>query len=307
VEPDLSVVVASSSGETVLRHCLESLEPQAAEDEVIVATDVEASGIARLEARYPRFRFLRAPRGTSVFRLRALGIDQARGRLVVLTEDHCMAAPGWLQALRASHGAGRLIVGGPVDNGRQAGAYDWALYLCEYGAQMPPLRDGPARSLSGVNAAYDRALLAGCRGVWRDGFYEREVHEALRASGHRLHRSGTACVTSYLSLPLREAAAHRFRGGQRFGQYRRGRLPAVVRALQPVVALALPALLTGRALRSVALRRPRQLGAAARALGYMVALNAAWAAGEALGSLRPVAGPQAEALAPRGITSEREQ
>jgi len=64
-------VVASFSGETVLRHCLESLEPQAAEAEVIVATDVEASGIARLEARYPRFRFVRAPRGTPVFRLRS--------------------------------------------------------------------------------------------------------------------------------------------------------------------------------------------------------------------------------------------
>ena len=87
MDPDVSVVVASFSGEAVLRHCLESLEPQAAGAEVIVATDVEASGISRLEARYPGFRFVRAPRGTSVFRLRALGIDQASGRLVALTED----------------------------------------------------------------------------------------------------------------------------------------------------------------------------------------------------------------------------
>jgi len=170
VEPDVSVVVASFSGEAVLRHCLESLEPQAAGAEVIVATDVEASGIARLEARYPGFRFHRAPRGTSVFRLRVLGIDQARGRLVVLTEDHCTAAPGWLDALRASHGEGRAIVGGPVDNGRRVRAYDWALYLCEYAAQMPPLRDGPARALSGVNVSYPHDLLDECRGVWRDGF-----------------------------------------------------------------------------------------------------------------------------------------
>lgn len=297
MDPDVSVVVASFSGEAVLRHCLESLEPQAAGAEVIVATDVEASGISRLEARYPGFRFVRAPRGTSVFRLRALGIDQASGRLVALTEDHCTAAPGWLDALRASHGEGRAVVGGPVDNGQRARTYDWALYLCEYAAQMPPLRDGPARALSGVNVSYERDLLAACRGVWRAGFYENEVHDALQAWGHRLHRSGSACVASHLSLPLREAAAHLFRGGRRFGQYRRGRSSPAVRALLPVAALALPALLTARALRSVAVRRPRQLGATARALGYMVALNSAWAAGEAVGYLRPPAEPRAEAFA----------
>jgi hypothetical protein len=297
MDPDLSVVVASFSGEAVLRHCLESLEPQAAGAEVIVATDVEASGIARLEARYPAFRFLRAPRGTSVFRLRVLGIDQARGRLVALTEDHCTAAPGWLDALRAAHGEGRPVVGGPVDNGQRVRAYDWALYLCEYAAQMPPLRDGPTRALSGVNVSYEREILAGCRGIWRDGFYENEVHDALQAAGHRLHRVGRASVASHLSLSLRDAAGHLFRGGRRFGQYRRGRSSPAVRALLPVAALALPALLTWRSLRSVALRRPGQIGSAARGLGYILALNSAWAAGEALGYLRPPAEPRAEAFA----------
>jgi len=297
MEPEVSVVVASFSGETVLRHCLESLEPQAAEAEVIVATDVEASGIARLEARYPRFRFVRAPRGTPVFRLRSLGLDQARGRLVVLTEDHCTAAPGWLDALRADRERGHPVVGGPVDNGLPERASDWALYLCEYAAQMPPLRDGPAAALSGVNVAYEHDLLTACRAVWQDGFYENEVHDALRASGHRLHRSGSACVSTHLSLPLREAAAHLFRGGRRFGGYRRGRSPAAVRALLPVAALALPALLTLRVVRVVAVRRPRRLGAAVKALGYVVALNSAWAAGEAVGYLRPPERPQAEALA----------
>jgi glycosyltransferase involved in cell wall biosynthesis len=286
VEPDQSVVVASFSGEAVLRHCLESLEPQAAGAEVIVATDVERSGIARLEARYPGFRFLRAPRGTSVFRLRSLGIDQARGRWVALTEDHCTAAPGWLDALRAAHGDGRSVVGGPVENGHGARAYDWALYLCEYAAQMPPLRNGPARALSGVNVSYERELLAACRGVWADGFYENEVHDALLAAGHRLHRAAGARVASHLSLPLRQAAAHLFRGGRRFGQYRRGRSSPAVRALLPVGAL-----------RPVAARRPREIGSAARGLAYIVALNSAWAAGEALGYLRPPAEPRAEAFA----------
>ena len=38
----------------------------------------------------------------------------------------------------------------------------------------------------------------------------------------------------------------------------------------------------------------------ARGLGYVVALNSAWAAGEALGYLRLVGGPRAEPLAASG-------
>lgn len=299
MENGVSVVVASFSGEAALRRCLESLEPQTAEAEVIVAAEVEAAAVARLQARFPRLVFVRAPRGTSVFRLRAMGLERARGRLVVLTEDHCTAAPGWLDALLARHREGHPVVGGPVENGLTKGPYDWALYLCEYAAHMPPLRDGPAPALSGVNVAYERELLAGCVGLWQDAFYENEVHDALQASGIRLQRSGRAAVSTHLALPFREAAAHLFRGGRRFGRYRRGRSSPALRALLPVAALALPALLTWRVLRAVAARRPERLGAMARGLGYVVALNSAWAAGEALGYLRPLAGPRAEALAGR--------
>jgi len=285
VERDVSVVVASFSGERALGRCLESLEPQCAAAEVIVATDADADGVVRLEARFADFRFIRAPRSTTVFRLRAMAVELAGGRLVALTEDHCAAAPGWLDALRAHHRMGHAIVGGPVENGLAGRAYDWALYLCEYAAHMPPLGDGPAPALSGVNVAYDRQVLLGCRSVWQEAFYENEVHDALQASGHRLQRSGAAAVSSHLSLPLRDAAAHLFRGGRRYGRYRRARSSPAVRALLPVAALALPALLTWRVVRAVAARRPERLGITARGLAYIVALNSAWAAGEALGYL----------------------
>lgn len=295
--PDASVVVASFCGEPALRRCLQSLEPQADAAEVIVATDVEIQAVARLEARFPRFRFLPAPRGTSVFRLRAMGVPHASAPMVALTEDHCTADPGWLEALRAEHAAGHAVVGGAVENGIGASAYDWALYLCEYAAHMPPLRDGPARTLTGVNVAYDREALAGCRGVWSEAFYENEVHDALQAAGHPLRRAGSACVTSHLALPFRQASAHLFRGGQRFGAYRRGRASPTARALLPVAAPAVPALLTWRVARTIAARRPRLMGTFARALGHVAVLNGAWAAGEALGYLRSAGVPATEPLA----------
>jgi len=280
-----SVVVASFSGEAALRRCLESLEPQATGAEVVVATDADAGGVARLQERFPCFRFLSAPPGTSVFRLRSMGVDQASGPLVAMTEDHCTFAPGWLDALRAGLRNGHAIVGGPVENGLASRAYDVALYLCEYAAHMPPLQDGPVPALSGVNVAYERRLLLGCRGVWQEAFYENEVHDALRDLGHGLHRSGTASVTSHLSLPVRAAAAHLFRGGRRFGRHRRAHASPALRVVLPVGALALPALLTWRVLRVVTARRPERLAITARGLPCIVALNSAWAAGEALGYL----------------------
>jgi hypothetical protein len=145
--------------------------------------------------------------------------------------------------------------------------------------------DGPVPALSGVNVAYDRDALLGCRGVWQEAFYENEVHDALGAKGHALHRSGAATVTSHLSLPLRAAAAHLFRGGRRYGRHRRARVSPALRLVLPVAALALPVLLTWRVLRAVAARRPERLGTTLRGLPHVVALNSAWSAGEALGYL----------------------
>jgi hypothetical protein len=52
-ESDVSVVVASFSGEAALGRCLESLEPQAAAAEVVVATDAGAGAVGRLRERFP--------------------------------------------------------------------------------------------------------------------------------------------------------------------------------------------------------------------------------------------------------------
>jgi glycosyltransferase involved in cell wall biosynthesis len=288
--PDVSVVVASFSGEPALRRCLESLESQCAEGaEVIVASDLEASLREPLAARFPRVRFLQAPRGSGVFRLRARGVAEARGRLVALTEDHCTASPEWVDSLLAASRAGHPVVGGPVENGLEEGTYDWALYLCEYGAHMPPLPEGPAEILSGLNLAYDRALLDRCRETWREAFHENEVHDALRAQvpGFALHRVEKAVVTSHLDMSMTEAMAHLFQGARRYGRHRKSISPSGVRLLLPLATVALPPLLVWRELRNVAARRPRLLGKTVRGLPYIASLVSAWSAGEALGYLAP--------------------
>lgn len=289
--PDISVIVASFSGEATLVRCLESLADQAGSAEVIVPTTAPAEAVGRLEARFPGVTFLASPAGASVFRLRTLGVARARGRTVVLTEDHCTASPRWLAALSAASQAGHPVVGGPVENGLDRRVYDWALFFCEYAAFLPPQPEGPAAVVSGINVAYHRSALLQCRPAWSEAFHENEVHDALAAAGVRLHRAGQAVVASHLAMSLREAMGHLFGGARHYGGYRKSRASGAARGLLALAAPAVPAVLLWRIVRVVATRRPSRLVTLTLGLPYLACLLAAWTAGEALGYLAPTPTP----------------
>ncbi|MEE8525494.1 MAG: hypothetical protein V3T72_16275 [Thermoanaerobaculia bacterium] len=287
--PNVSVVVASFSGEQALDCCLESLEsqPQAVAIgetvELIVATCIESTALSRLQKRHPEVVFIAVPPPTDVFELRSVGVARARGQLVALTEDHVTVSRRWLEALRAAHGAGRGVAGGPVDHGGGG----WALFFCEYGLYMPPVGEGPVPTLSGVNAGYDRELLMGCRSTWEHGFHENEVHDALRAAGHELYLVPEASIESHLEMSFSAAARHLFSGGRQFAGYQESRSPRRVAIFRALASPAVPMVLLWRIFRRVARRRPRRLGRLLRVLPALVGLLSAWSAGEACGYLGP--------------------
>ncbi len=287
-----SVVVASFSGDEALCSCLDSLEPAHGDAEVVVAGAFDPARVETLRRRYGWAAFVAAPPGTSVFELRALGLRQASGGVVALLEDHCVVPPGWLSALRAGAESGEPhFAGGAVESGLVSSLRAWALYLVEYGALMPPVRDG-ARALLAVNAAYPRAALQACRPVWEQGFHDNEVHDALRASGHRPRVAAEATVRSHLRFPLGRAAGHLFAGGRRFGAYRRRRWSAAERLARILAAPLVPVTMLVRIFGRVLARRPGTLPRVVLALPHLACLLAAWSAGELVGHLTP---------APRGV------
>jgi len=283
---EISVVIASFTSEQALVRCLLSLTPQLAGGilaEVIAVASLPPAALESLERRFPEVRFLAAPATADVFRLRSLGAKEASGRQVALLEDHVTVAPGWLAEMASAHGEGMAIVGGPVDNGNTERAYDWALYFVEYGLYMPPWQAGEASILSGINVAYDRALLETCRPVWEEAFRENEVHDALRAAGHGLHQVPQAWVKSHLEMSFSTAAAHLFAGGCHFGRYRRSRARGLARLAWPLVSPAVPLVLAVRMVRRIVRRQPRRLWNLLAGKPYFLALLLAWSAGEALG------------------------
>ena len=279
-EPEFSVVVASWSGKEAMLRCLASLLPQCVGCEVLVASNRRGDVAAASGMGHPAVRFLSGPSAGSVFELRALGVRQARGRVVGLLEDHTTVSPRWVESLRAAHAQGCQVAGGPVENGLFARAYDVALYLCEYGIYMPGLPAGKTAMLSGINVAYNRDTLVRYREIWEKAFYETNVHSALQAAGYDLHLVPDAWVISHLSMELSEALGHLFEGGRHFGKFRLARATRAGRIFWRLAWPAVPLVLGGRLLRVVATRRRGYLRDFFRALPHLALLLGVWAAGE---------------------------
>lgn len=271
----ISVVVACGGGEEMLRGCLESLEPQRGAAEVIAVGAWGDEARARLAGRFPWARLLEAHPEESVFRRRARGLEASGGALLVLLEDHCRPPAGWLAALTRGDQA---AVGGPLSAESPRSLRSFALFLVEYSALLPPLPDRDATLLA-VNAAYTRAVLFAVADRWRDGFYDNEVHDALRASGHPVCPARDAVVESRLDLPAAAACRHLHSGGRRYGGY------AAHRVARVLAAPLLPVLLLGRIAFRVAGRRPGWLPRTVLAGPWLLVFLAAWSAGEGLGAL----------------------
>jgi hypothetical protein len=111
--PDLSVVVALISGaKGDVARCLDALHRQntAIDMEILVPYDQPASNVTELAARFPGVKFIPAEESRSLAlrggfvrehhdTLRTVGIINARGRIIALTEDHAHASDDWCAAM----------------------------------------------------------------------------------------------------------------------------------------------------------------------------------------------------------------
>ena len=291
--PEISIVIASWSGESALRRCLDSLLPQVNDSEVIVALRGPCPPSFFKEERFRNVRCVSAPDDASVFQLRSIGVNQSHARSIALMEDHSTAAPGWLEAMVAARAAGWLICGGPIENDPESSGYDSALYFVEYGRFMPPVRTSEVSVLSGANICYDRDTLWSCRPTWESHFYETDVNAALVNAGEKLHLVSDALVTSRLRMEFAEAMKHLFTGGVHFGNFRAAGFSTVVRWLWLISSPAVPFVTLLRIVRITLTRRPARLVQLARSFFYLIVLLAAWSLGEATGCLQCLKGSDA--------------
>jgi hypothetical protein len=294
---NMSVVVVILGGRSYLPKCLEALVQQVSgEDaEIVVPTDRRTPDLAALQKLFPAVRFLAVSGRRTYAELRALGVQESRGTIVALTEDHCTPNSDWCAQIRKAHAGSHVAVGGAVDKKGSDTAINWALYLADYGRYMSPMPEGPLHHLSDCNVSYKRSALQTISDVWHREFHEPAVHEALRARGESLWFSPRVVVRQQRSLGFSEAVKDRYSFGRLFGGERVASASRLVRLFYVSFSMLLPVLLTARVAQQV-FRRRRRMGVFLYALPALALLNLAWAWGEFVGY---VTGRAGDSLTPK--------
>lgn len=286
-EPEISVVIASVNGLPYPLGCLRALEEQVGgvSCEVIVADCTGPATVAAIRELYPRVRVLAFEGPRSVPWLRARGVEATRGRLVAVTEDHCIPRPTWLGAMRdAVARTGWAAVGGGVTNGSPRRTTDWAVYFCEYSGLIDPVPAGPSDHLPGMNVVYDMEQLAPMRELFHGGHWENVIHDRLRQAGYPLGLDPAIVVAhaKWFTVPM--FLTERYHYSRAFAGHRVEGKGWTSRLAWASAAVVLPPLLIARIVNDVLARR-RYRGRLVTTLPLVALFSVVWAFGELVGYL----------------------
>ena len=259
---DISIVVPVRLARETIGPTLEALLAQCGDlgAEVIAVVSRADPSVAALEGLSdPRLRVIQLDGSRSVPQLRAEGIRAARGRLVAITEDHCLFSPGWVHGLIEAHAEREVAaVGGPVENGRCGGPIDWAIYFSRYLVWMPPLAAGAVTALPGNNACYRRDVLGSCRELYAHGFWEHDFNREITARGLKMWMAPGLVVTHNKPYRFFPYVALRYRHARCFGGMLAARLSPAKRLRRIVLSPLIPLALLARANTAVTQKKRRQ-------------------------------------------------
>ena len=153
--PPLSVTIATLRGWPVIRPCLEALVAQAGRVGVEV---VVADGSDQPMPSLPGHTVIwRRCGGADVLQLRLAAVRAARAPLVAVTEDHCLAAPSFCDAVlaAAARHPSAIVFKGRVENGSRERLVDWASFFMNQLPHLPPFIV-VFRPVAGVSASVYR-------------------------------------------------------------------------------------------------------------------------------------------------------
>ena len=284
--PRLSVVVAAQDGPSRPEEWLAVLCDQGVDEAIEVqivgrSTDRYASVV---KEEFPQVHVITVPGAALVPELWEAGIRQSRADIVALTTLDCLPQPGWISAILSAHRRPVAAVGGTITCDPHGRVLDWAVYLCRYSPYIEP-REGPAVEIAGDNASYKRFAIDECPEPRRDGFWEANVHEALRRAGRQLWLDPGIRVVYRNPFGFAAFIRQRFQHGMRFTRGRSAELPPWERALRAVLWPVVPVLMLLRIARRV-VAEGRHCRKLVLALPVLTLFLMAWALGEAVGYAR---------------------
>jgi glycosyltransferase involved in cell wall biosynthesis len=284
--PRVSVVVPSVTGLPIVAECLQTLIAQegAAEMEILVLDRCGEAIRAVLRGRFPQVQVIAVEGQPSIPALRALGIERAKGPIIALLEDHCLAQPGWLRAIEKAFATGRRAIGGPVENGSTDRLVDWAAFFCEYARFCGPVPHGIVPDIPGNNAAFDRQLLQQLQPELRAEVWEPVWLARIRQWRVAFHSVPEMAVLHKMSFRYGDFLVQRYHYSRSFAGMRLRGAAWWTKTAYAAGTLFLPGLLLGR-LTVTMIRKRRCWQRFLCSLPVLLTFLVSWAVGEGVGAL----------------------
>lgn len=245
----LSVVIASIVGPPFIDDCLASLEKETKEQsaEVIVVACGTVAYAQRIRQKFPWVNVIHRLQRESVPQLRRAGVEQARGEIVAIIEEHCLAAPDWLHRALAAHASGGYgAVGGPVMDYDYRRLPDWVVYFCEYNGYLPPWDHHEVYDLNGANIAYRRHVLLDHKERLGEGYWEAALHPVLFKEGIKFLAVPDMVVYHRGPFPYAYYLHQRYLFSRAFAGARARAMPVTPRLTYLLAAPFVPAILLAR-------------------------------------------------------------
>lgn len=286
----LAIVVVSFHAESLLAECLTALARQGRVDgvETVVVRarrDLAATPSEPVRRAFPDVRFIEAPSGCTVPRMRAIGIALSRRSVVALIEDDCIVQEGWTDAVLAAHRGPEVAIGGAVEPGPYSRGLDWGVFFCDYGRFTLPLPVGTPEALPGSNLSCKRAALANLSTPMPHEFHEVLAYAEWRPAGLPMRMDPSVVIVNVSAWSWADVTSIPYHHGRAYAGARLANQPLFHRLLMSLLALPLPVLKVARVARA-ALARRRFIGPFFRSLPWVIVLSISWSLGESAGYLR---------------------
>jgi hypothetical protein len=281
----VAVVVASIDARATIHVSLARFLEEVGNRGDVILVDASRDGTAdEAERAFPGLRIIRRPAGQLAPELWRDGLLVTNTPLVAFSTAQMVPSAGWLDALPVClDTTGAAVVGGPIEPSSSLSASDRALYLLRYVNYLRPLPAVDDVEPPGDNALYRREAMGGLEHLWERGFWEVEIHRALRSRGEPLMMAADASVEFRGGASLAESLRQRRSHARHYGASRAGRMRTVERLARSAAAPVVPAVLLGRIAEAL-VSRGHELTPWLPALPTLSLLLAAWSLGETTGT-----------------------
>ncbi len=281
--PDFSVIIPSVNSYDDLHGCLKALDAQtSAVAEVIVVDRLGDALRAAAQRDFPAIIILPVASGTTIPEMRAVGIAAATAPAIAVIEDHVIVPPDWARRMLDMLAEGNDVVGGAIENAATESLMDWAAFLCEYSASLPPLPSGPSGGVPGNNVIYRKEVLDRYTDVLAQHNWENHLHDAMRADGIELIMRPDIVVGHKMHYTFWLYFSQRFLYSRSYAAARVADAPLSRRLAMGAAAFALPPMMYWRTVSRIYSKR-KHLGHLVRSLPLLVPFCISWGAGEIVG------------------------